>query len=418
MAYRGLADRRMVTWSCVVATSRLPVAMAPLAFVFLDREVSGGYTRGAVMAAAYTAAEAVGAPLLGARLRSRPFRREIAVGLGVCSLFFGAFALVPAAPAPVVVAMAAVAGAAGAAVPGALRSMVADLVPERALHSALSWESSLNMAVWAVAPALVTTAAARWSAAVPFLVAAAATLTGAACVFLLPEKTGVRDPAGQRRGTAGPLASVWRIYLTSAAAMYLLATVELALPALLEQRGRPVAYSGPLLTGFALTGIFGGLLYGLRTWPGGPERHSTLLLYATVAATGAMATAPAIGVMSALLLLAGLCQAVVLIARNLSLQRALPPDLHPVGYSLQYAGSGIGYGISAAATGLLLAHTRPSTTVLIAAAVTLVLTTATVPGRNRLPPGGEDRQSAVGNDHRPTGAPSSQDLDAPGRPRM
>ncbi|AWI31454.1 hypothetical protein DDW44_23750 [Streptomyces tirandamycinicus] len=107
---------------------------------------------------------------------------------------------------------------------------------------------------------------------------------------------------------------------------------------------------GPLLTGFALAGILGGLLYGLRTWPGGPERHSVLLLYATVAATGAMAAAPSVGALGALLLLAGLCQAVVLAARNLSLQRALPAS-HPVGYSLQYAGSGIGYGISASATG-------------------------------------------------------------------
>ncbi|MEU1280671.1 MFS transporter [Streptomyces sp. NPDC005805] len=381
MAYRGLAGTRMAVWSCVVATSRLPVAMAPLAFVFLDREVTGGYTRGAMMAAAYTAAEAVGAPLLGARLRSRPFRREIAVGLGVSSVFLAAVALVPAAPAPVAVALAAVAGAAGAAAPGALRSMVADLVPAKDLNSALSWESSLNMAVWAAAPALVATVASGWSATVPFLVAAVAALAGAAGVCLLPEKTGRPEPAGRRRGTAGPLASAWRIYLTSAAAMYLLATVELALPALLEQRDRPLAYSGPLLTGFALAGILGGLLYGLRTWPGGPERHSVLLLYATVAVTSAMAAAPSVGTLGALLLLAGLCQAVVLVARNLSLQRALPTSLHPVGYSLQYAGSGIGYGISASATGFLLAHVPPSTTVLIAAGVTLALTTAALPGR-------------------------------------
>lgn len=384
MAYRGLVSKRMVVWSCTVATSRLPVAMAPLAFVFLAREVSGDYVRGAVMAAAYTAAEAVGAPLLGARLRSRPFRREIAAGLAVCSVFFGALALFPDAPAPLAVAMAAVAGAAGAAGPGALRAMVADLVPDRDVNSALSWESSLNMAVWAASPALVATAAVYWSAAVPFIVAAAATLTGAACVFLLPEKTGRPEQTGQPRGVAGQLASAWRIYLTSAAAMYLLATVELALPALLEQRAQPIGYSGPMLTGFALASILGGLLYGLRTWPGNPERHSTLLLYATIATAGALALVPAIGLMAALLLLAGLCQAIVLIARNLSLHRALPADLHPVGYSLQYAGSGIGYGISAAATGLLLAHTQPSTTVLITACVTLALTTATLLGRTRV----------------------------------
>lgn len=403
MSYRALVSKRMVVWSCTVATSRLPVAMAPLAFIFLAREVSGDYARGAVMAAAYAAAEAVGAPLLGTRLRSRPFRREIAAGLAVCSLFFGALALFPDAHTPVAVAMAAMAGAAGAAAPGALRTMVADLVPERDLKSALSWESSLNMAVWAASPALVATAAVHWSAAVPFFVATAATLIGATCVFLLPEKTGRPEQAGRPRGVAGQLASAWRIYVTSAAAMYLLATIELALPALLEQRAQPVAYSGPMLTGFAIASILGGLLYGVRTWPGGPERHSTLLLYATIATASALALVPAIGFMSALLLLAGLCQAIVLIARNLSLQRAIPSNLHPVAYSLQYAGSGIGYGISAAATGLFLARTQPSTTILITASVTLALTTATLFGHARSTAVTDHRHPVAGNDHSPIG---------------
>lgn len=113
---------------------------------------------------------------------------------------------------------------------------------------------------------------------------------------------------------------------------------------------------------------------------------------------------PALGAMAGLLLPAGMCQAIVLIARNLSLRRALPADLHPVGYSLQYAGSGIGYGISASVTGLLLAHTRPSVTVLITAAVTLVLTTATLTGRSRPAVGDE---AGTSGDRQPTAERSS-----------
>ncbi|GGP00307.1 hypothetical protein GCM10012280_68780 [Wenjunlia tyrosinilytica] len=401
----------MGIWSFTVAASRLPVAMAPLAFVFLARETTGGYALGAMMAAAYTTAEAVGAPLLGIRLRSRSFRREIAAGLLVSAVFFAALALVPDASSPVAVTMAAAAGAAGAAGPGALRAMVADLVPGRHLHSALSWESSLNMSVWAASPALVAASAVHWSATVPFFVAAAATTVGAVCVLLLPEKTGRPEPDSPTRGTARQLASAWRIYLTSAAAMYLLATVELALPALLEQRNEPVGYSGPMLTGFALASILAGLLYGLRTWPGSPELHSTLLLYGTIAAAGAFAVVPVLGAMAGLLAAAGVCQAIVLIARNLSLQQSLPTDLHPVGYSLQYAGSGIGYGASAAVTGLLLTHTQPSGTVLITAAVTLALATATLTGRTRSAVGGPD---GVGDDHQLTGKPASQPSNAPG----
>lgn len=404
MSYRGLVSRNMGVWSVTVVTSRLPVAMAPLAFVFPARETTGGYALGAVMAAAYAVAEAAGAPVLSARLRSRRFRREIATGLLVSAVFFAAPALVPGVPAPMGVMMAAAAGVAGAAVSGALRVMVGDLVPGRHLHSALSWESSLNMAVWAASPALVAVSAVRWSATVPFFVAAVAAVVGAVCVLLLPEKTGRPEPGSPSHGTAGRLASAWQIYLTSAAAMYLLATVELALPALLEQRGEPVGYSGPMLTGFALASILGGLLYGLRAWPGSPESHSTLLLYGTIAAAGAFAVVPVLGAMAGLLLLAGMCQAVVLIARNLSLRRALPADLHPVGYSLQYAGSGIGYGISASMTGLLLAHTRPSVTVLITATVTLALATATLTRRSRPVVGDE---TGASGDRQPSAERSS-----------
>ncbi|MFC8825199.1 MFS transporter [Streptomyces sp. NPDC057137] len=373
----------MLTWSFVVAVSRLPVAMAPLAFVFLGRETSGGYTIGAVMAAVYTAAEAAGAPLLGSRLRTRAFRREIAAGLVVSSAAFAALAFFPGIGAGASIGLAAVAGAGCAAAPGALRTMVSDLVGEKDLNSALSLESSLNMAVWAASPAVVAAAALHYSATLPFFAAAAFALMGAACVFLLPEKTGKPVESGHSRSATRHLVSVWPIYMTSVAVMYLLATVELSLPALLEQRDHAVAYSGPLLTCFALASILGGIVYGLRTWPGNPERQSTVLLLITIALISIMALSSAVPAMATYLLLAGFAQAIVLIARNLSLRSALRVDLHPVGYSILYAGSGIGYGVSAATTGVLLAYFRPSYVVLSAAAVTLLLTAVSVLGRGR-----------------------------------
>lgn len=383
MSYRALAGKQTVLWSFTVAAGRLPVAMAPLAFVFLAKEASGDYARGAVLAAAYTVAEAVGAPFLGARLRNRPYRREIAVGLLASAVFFTGLAALPDAPLTVTVIMAAAAGASGAAVPGALRAMVADLVPAKDLNSALSWESSLNMAVWAASPALVASAATWWSATVPFYTAAASATVAAGCLFALPEKTGRPETGVRLKAVARQLTAAWPIYLTSAAAMYLPATVELSLPALLEQRELPAAASGPLLTGFALASIAGGLVYGLRTWPGSPERHSTIFLLATVAAAASAAAVPVLGGLAVVLLAAGMFQAVVLIARNLSLQRALPADLHAVGYSLQYAGSGVGYGLSAGATGVLLNWTNPTATILITAGITLLLTAGSILGRHR-----------------------------------
>lgn len=379
MAYRGLLNRKMLTWTFVVMCSRLPVAMAPLAFVFLFRETPGGYARGAFMAAVYTAAEAVGAPFLGSRLRNRPFRREIAAGLLISSAAFGAIAFLPNSSVALFATLTVLAGACSAAAPGALRAMVADLVHEKHVDSALSLESSLNMTVWAVSPALVSFAALEYSVTLPFIVGSASALLSVIAIFFLPEATPKLAKSENSRRASRELASAWPVYLTSAATMYLLATVELSLPALIEQRGYPVSYAGPMLTSFASASILGGILYGFRSWPGGPDRQSIAFLVLMVFLVSAMALSPKISSIFAFLLMAGFIQAIVLIARNLSLRRMLAVDLHSVGYSIVYAGSGIGYGVSAAATGLLLAHSDASSAVLFAAGVTLVLTAITVP---------------------------------------
>lgn len=352
--------------------------MAPLAFVFLSRETAGGYAKGAIMAAVYAAAEAVGAPLLASRLTNRCFRREIGAGLLISSAAFGGIALMPNSPVVLFVGFTMLAGACSAAAPGALRAMVADLVHEKDIDSALSLESSLNMTVWAVSPALVSFAALQYSAVLPFVVGSASALLSVIGIYFLPEAIGRLAKSGLPRRAARELTSAWPVYLTSAATMYLLATVELSLPALIEQRGYPVSYTGPMLTSFALASILGGVLYGLRSWPGGTDRQSTALLVVMVFLVSAMALSLEIVSIFSFLLLAGFMQSIVLIARNLSLRRTLAVDLHPMGYSIVYAGSGIGYGVSAGATGLLLAHSDPSRALLFAAGVTLVLTVVTV----------------------------------------
>ncbi|MCZ9337974.1 MFS transporter, partial [Streptomyces sp. TRM76130] len=107
--------------------------------------------------------------------------------------------------------------------------------------------------------------------------------TSSLLLLRLPEPR-VSEPA---RRIAAPmtrtLLSGWPVYLTSAAAMAMLATTELVLPALLEDRHIAVGWSGPLLAGFALASAAGALCYGLRTWPGSARVHSLVLLAVTAA---------------------------------------------------------------------------------------------------------------------------------------
>lgn len=257
--------------------------------------------------------------------------------------------------------------------------MVTRMVSESDVRSALSLESVLNMAVWALSPALVAVVALQVSPTVPFIVAATAALLAAAMLYLIPGVRSATTASSEAHspGLARTLGHTWSIYLTSAAAMYLLATAELTLPALLDQRGYPIVYAGPILTAFAAASIVGGVIYGLRKWPGDVRRQSLVLLLLVTALVFAVAGIPNLAVMISGLLLAGLFQAAVLIARNLSLRYALPSHLHPAGYSLLYAGSGIGYGISAAVTGVVITMTTPAAAMGIGAGITLFLTLIT-----------------------------------------
>ncbi|MBK3581913.1 MFS transporter, partial [Streptomyces sp. MBT65] len=44
MTYRDVVSRQVLIWACTAIGARMPVAMAPLALVFLVRERPGGYS--------------------------------------------------------------------------------------------------------------------------------------------------------------------------------------------------------------------------------------------------------------------------------------------------------------------------------------------------------------------------------------
>ncbi|MDV9190882.1 MFS transporter, partial [Streptomyces sp. SR27] len=93
MSYRELATRSVLFWSGVTVTSRLPVAMAPLALVFLVRERPGGYSLGAALAAAYVIGEIIAAPVLGMRMNAERARPQLAAGLAVGAAGFAGLGL-------------------------------------------------------------------------------------------------------------------------------------------------------------------------------------------------------------------------------------------------------------------------------------------------------------------------------------
>ncbi|WP_399926414.1 MFS transporter [Streptomyces kanamyceticus] len=380
MSYREVVSGGVVRWGAVAVGARMPVAAAPLALVFLVRERPGGYALGAVLAAVYVVGEIVGAPLLGMRMRPERARPQLARGLAVGAVAFAALGLLPHAHPVALGAFAFLAGAAPAAAPGGLRALLTGMVPDKAVTQALSVESILTFAIWAVAPAAVTGLALGVSPALPLVSAGALMAAAVAGLWMLPE--GWRSDADDRGGEsmARILVRAWPIFVTGAASLSMLALAELVLPALLEQRGIAVGWAGPLLAALAVGSAVGSFVYGLRTWPGRLRTQGMVLMFAVSACLAAVAVLPGVGWLLAVLGVAGVLQAGAMLTRNLSLREVLPPSALAAGYSVMYAAIGAGYAASGSLAGGLLSVVSPSAAILAGVGLGVLLTVVGVLG--------------------------------------
>lgn len=381
MGYRQLVTRPVVNWALVAIGSRLPVAMAPIAFVFLVRERPGGYVLAAGLAAAYVLGEAAGAAVLGPRLNPERARVQLAAGLAVGACSFAGLGLLPRAPVVVLGIFAVLAGAAPAAAPGGLRTLLISQVPDTLTVHALSMESVLTYCVWPVAPALTVGLALGVASWLPLLLAAAFMTAAAAGMRALP--AGWEADSDDRGGAtmARTLARAWPMYLTGAAANSLLALAELVLPALLKQRAIGVGWAGPLLAGFSIASALGAVWYGARRrWPGSLRTQSLVLLLGVTTCVMLAATAPSLAWIAGALVLAGLLESGVMLTRNLSLREALPPSACAAGFSVMYTATGIGYAASATLAGAVQSAAAPSVAILTGAGLTLLLTAASAVG--------------------------------------
>ncbi|WP_239134979.1 MFS transporter [Streptomyces sp. SID12488] len=420
MSYRDVASKQVLIWACTSVGARMPVAMAPLAVVFLVRERPGGYALGAALAAAFVLGEIVGAPAIGLRLRPDRARPQLAAALVAGAAGFTALGVFPTAHPVVLAAFAFVAGGAPAAVAGGLRAMLTDLVPARAVAQAMSTESMLMSGIWAVSPVAVTGLALGVAPRLPLLLGAALMAASVAGLWLLPagweaddargEESAQRERSAQGEASAqgmasgpgkkgaghsllGLLTGAWPVYVTGAASLTLLGLAELVLPALLEQRGIGVGWSGPILAGMAVGAGLGAFLYGLRAWPGRLRTRSVVLIGGMSGCVAVAALTPDKAGIAAALAVGGMLQSCALVTRNLSLRDALPASALAAGYSVMYAAAGAGYAAAGSLAGALLQVTTPSTAVLAGVALTLVLTAVGWWGETR----SGDRSAARGD---------------------
>lgn len=322
--------------------------------------------------------------VLGPRLRPERARVPLAIGMAVGAGAFAGLGLMPGGDPLVLGALAALAGAAPAAATGGLRALLTSRLPESLVVKALSAESVLTYAVWAVSPALATVLALSVAPPSPLLLAAALLAAATAGMWALPAGWTADDDDRAGVSMARTLLRGWPIYVTGAAALSMLALAELVLPALLEQRGIGVGWAGPLLAGFAIASAAGAALYGLRgSWPGSLRAQSLVLLLGVTGCVALVGVAGSLVWIAGALLVAGLLASGVQVTRNLSLREALPPSAHAAAYSVLYAAVGVGYAASAGLAGVVQSAASPSVAILAGVGFTLVLVGASAVGELR-----------------------------------
>ncbi|MGP4014400.1 MFS transporter [Saccharopolyspora sp. 5N708] len=366
--YRAVVARRGFTrWAIVASSARSALAMMPLGLVLLGVNAAGTPVRGAVLAGVFTAAELLAAPLVASRL---PLQLGLAgMSLGSAVLAVGA-AL--AAPVAVLSFAAAATGFLGAGLPGQVRAALTALVPDSARAAAYSLESTASAALYVVGPAVVATlfAVAGW---VAFAFAALVLAIGAAVAL-----TWSRPAADKRHrlwhGDRGAFARIWPTCAAAAAFMGAVASLDVAVPALLAERGTPPATAGYLLAAFAATGIVGGLVYGARRWPGTAAAQACLSALAMCAVLALLGLPEDTVAVAFLLLAAGLFGPPSLVARSLAVQQRLSPDDLGVGFSLLSAAAGLGASLAAFSMAALIAVTSPGTALLTVLAATSAVT--------------------------------------------
>ncbi|MFI6483107.1 hypothetical protein ACIBH1_34615 [Nonomuraea sp. NPDC050663] len=381
-------------WSAVMVCQRFPVAMAPLALVFLGHAVTGSYAVGALLGGAHALAEALAAGPLGRRFDVRPARGELARVLSAEAAVFAALAV--AAPALTaagaspwatvgMIVPACLGGGVSAGAHGGLRAYLVRLAPAESRVPALSLESTTSTIVWTAAPALVAGLAvidARIPiAAMAALAAAGAVLArrlrdlapavatgqaseeagGGTAAMAAEEATSKRSDEeisrAIRTATSKPSGlwrSSWPAMAYDGAVMFAFGAVSLALPVLLTDHGAEAGLSGLVLTSFALAGIVGGLLYGVRVWPGTPLRHAVLFALGLSVSLVAAALVPVLGAVVMLLALAGFFETPALTARAAALQDVLPESSWAAGFSALYGAAGLGYGAAGLAVAWLI----------------------------------------------------------------
>lgn len=390
-------------WAVSTMGARLPIAMAPLAFVLMGVTTTGSYVVGGLLVAAHTVGEIAGSPLMGRLMDAWPSKIFLAVVLAAQALGFVLVAVMLDSHTNVILVCVTVliVGAVPAGIPGALRSNLVDLVRTDRRATALSIDNVLNQLSWALGPvivALVGIGAKPW-----FLAAwvAAPALIGALATCGLRTPDSHEENEDSHGGLLSIIAAVRGPVCLTVVLRLSLGVLSVAAAAMFETLDAP-GLAGVALGCYAVaTGVSSLLLGPVLSQPA----KESLTAIAGLGILGIVLVAAVVLVNSAAGLLAlyavaGFVEGPVVVAIVSRVQRAVPRQRMTTAFSVQYAALGVGFAMGTSAFGPLAGFTSNAVAV---ASVGVVITALAISAlairrwRNfrRRQPDRKDRQSAT-----------------------
>jgi predicted MFS family arabinose efflux permease len=258
---------------------RLPNATAAIAIVLFVRAEGGAYSLAGALAAVYGLANAVGQPVLGrlVDLHGQP-RVQLPAALA-SAVAMAVFAFAGIGPLPLAYVAVAAAGLFTPPLEGGLRALWPSVLRrEDQVHTAYAMDAVAQEVMFTVGPLLVTLCVSLWSAQAALLVLNVLGVLGALSVAVSPPSRAWRS-APREAHWLGALRSPGLLALLAAFLFVgiALGSITVASVPYADDHGGDAVY-GWLMAALGLGALVGGLGYGVRQWPGVPERRLRVLV--------------------------------------------------------------------------------------------------------------------------------------------
>lgn len=367
--------RMIAMWMTVSTLVRLPVAMAPLMYVFMAKSRFQDFGAGAILVGAFVGGELLGSLLTGIRQSEQCTRTKLSFSFAACAIALLALLGYEQFPLWMIAVLAATTGITSAAAPGEMQGILLQDLHASSVPKVLSAVRVQSVSVFMAAPILLTIVTRDYDVHAALTICAIAMIVGAGVIFTLPQAKSFGVAKVSKRVGLIAIARSWPIYLSGLAGTFVIAIADMLIAPLLAARGIEAKWAGPILAVFFLVGVAGSTLYGMRTnWPGSLPTQSfvvTLFMVTGIIVTAIATTLPYIFVGMAMV---GSGAMVLLMVRTLGLRATLPESVHAAAFSFNYAVSCSSYLICAIILGLSITRTTPEGTLLICAALVTVMT--------------------------------------------